>query len=99
MCDALPTYNDFDSTTCDFSGNLKGLEETGLLRSQIGYLSRDSNVDGRNGTGTSGSSDLKAHLSRHFGLCRAYLVLQQFIADGAQVFFGENEADVFVHVR
>lgn len=78
------TYDNFNGTTRDLGGDLQGLEETGLLGTQVGDLSGQDDIAGSDGAGLGGRSDL---------------VLLELLANERQVLFGEHKADVLEDVR
>lgn len=78
---------------------LSDLEERGLFRTHASVLRLQLDVARSDGTSLEIKSNYKLMFkTTYFGRSSA-LVLQQLLADFAQVFFGEDEADVANDVR
>ena len=77
--DELEIGGDFNGTTGNLGGDTEGLEEGGLAGFHAGVSGGDPDVDGGDGTGTSGGGNS---------------VVEDLVADLLEVGVGEDEADV-----
>lgn len=80
----LDVGHDFNGTTSDLGGNTESLEERGLAGFHSGVTGGDGDVQGSEGTGTSGGSDL---------------VGSDQVTDLLEVRGGEDETNVAADVR
>ena len=84
LLDEVDIVDDLDGSLLDLGGDVERLEERGLLGAEPGVLGGHDDVQGRESTGLSGGPDL---------------VGQEVVADGDELFLGEDEADVAPDVR
>ena len=75
--------DDLNGSLGDLGGNVEGLEEGGLLGPEAGVLGGDDDVQGSDGSGASGGSNL---------------VGEEHVPDGDELVLGEDEADVSLDV-